>query len=67
MDEAMTNILLETVLTMNHKLHDNIDWFACGTDSEQLDQIGMRQQFHVLCLTKKLNLERKKSITYRDY
>lgn len=47
---------------MNHKLHDNIDWFACGTDSEQLDQIGMRQQFHVPCLAKKLNLERKNQL-----
>ena len=48
---------------MNHQLHDNVDWFACGTDSDQLNDIWMRQQFHVISLTEKFNLGRKKKKT----
>lgn len=57
----MTDISTVNVLTMDHQLHNDIHWFACGTDSEQLHEIGMRQQFHVICLAKKLHLRRGKT------
>ena len=47
--------------TMQHELHDGIDWFTTSTNSKQLHDVLVVKPLHQLSLTQEIQLQHARS------